>query len=809
MRIWFAIVVFFALSLSAWGQAALVAHGIAQNSAGTLGVTVPATGGLNMTGANFIHICTTGQAGALAPGDSSSNVYTLVSSQTEDGDFTTYAWISFSPTVTSSMTFTAGCVNVAEVSGWSGIASGPDKKSKSVNGYTKTLSSGNLAPTNANELLLSCFGTYTAQPNTVNSPMTLLDFTEATGTAPAGYWIDGAGLAYQIQGGTSTIVNPTWTTSTASLSGAVISSSFYSQESPAPLTVTTTNLPEGFLSHAYGSVTSLYSNQLMESGGAGGPYIWSCPSTCALPAGLSLSSGGLITGTPTSAGGPTSVTFEVADGYSNTATVTLPMTIASTAFTAGVGTCTGTARNGTQNSAYGGCSLSAAGGTSPYSFVWADIVGEASLPEGLSLNSSTGAISGTDYGEGAYITPFKITDSLGSYATPTVQFSMAGNNVLGGCSLFPADAVQHLRIDSFPVDTSPAAPISSYYLAQHPVLEFGAQTSGAGYTPNGIPWLLVPSSTASNTITTTWPGYGTETSFPPYSLASLCATSSTNTCTSSGPIPLYNPVEDTAGYNGTGQDQHTSTLVQAGNGHNCQLAEQYQGFTSSGAWVDTGGIFWPDLTQYTMPQQAGGSADAAGLPIAPFLLTYDEVTAGAVKHAIRFVLPNTLDYHVWPAVSQAGLSQNSCSGGYHDPNFNGVLDQANPPTSCTGITGPMGEMYRLTSAAYAAALAACPSSTNPEANVIITALRQYGIILADNGNTAIIGTPDSRWNDTDIACVSTNIIMSDFEPVNLGHVPIQYGTAYEPYYTSYQTNSSTPSSATQVTGAALAGAMVW
>ena len=112
-------------------------------------------------------------------------------------------------------------------------------------------------------------------------------------------------------------------------------------------------------------------------------------------------------------------------------------------------------------------------------------------------------------------------------------------------------------------------------------------------------------------------------------------------------------------------------------------------------------------------------------------------------------------------------------------------------------------MYRLTSAAYATALAACPANTNPQANIIITGLRRYGIIMADNGNVGLVGTPDSRWNDTDLSCITTNIKLSAFEPVNMGRVPVQYGTGAEPNYTSYQANqpllvsiSVAPSSAT-------------
>ena len=212
---------------------------------------------------------------SAAPTDSSSNLYTLVASEREDDDFTTFAWVSFAPTVTSTMTFTiGGNVTLAEVSGWSGMASGPDAQSKSQDAYTTSLTSGNLAPTNANELLLSCFGSYQTQTNTVNSPMTMLDFIAGTGTHAGDSWINGGGLSYQIQT-TKTTVNPTWP-SGSYFAGAVVSASYFSTETPATLTITSTGVPEGFLSTAYSATNSLYSNILTATGGVQ-PYTWSCP----------------------------------------------------------------------------------------------------------------------------------------------------------------------------------------------------------------------------------------------------------------------------------------------------------------------------------------------------------------------------------------------------------------------------------------------------------------------------------------------------------------------------------------------------
>jgi len=754
---------FLAISFCARAQISLGPHTAAGYSTGT-GTTPVTTSAINTTGQNFIGICATGSSGnETAPTDSQNNVWLKANTQNEDGDSQVTLWYVIGPTTSALHTFTmSGQAPALAVFTASGVASGPDQQSSTQGSSPQ--SSGGMTPTNANELIASCTSWYpTASSVSIALPMTILDTVAYDGGYNGSL---GTGSAYEIQT-TVTAVNPTWTTGATNL--AIVSDTFYSALSPAPLVITTAHLPEGFVSTAYGSTSSLYSNQLQASGGVG-PYSWTITSGT-LPTPLSMSSGGLITGTPTGASGPTNITFKVTDTQSSPVNVTLPITIASSAFSGTAGTCTGSALNGTQNSVYGGCSLSGTGGTSPYTFAYAGTLYYSSIPPGLSLNTSTGALSGTDYGEGRYVTPFTVSDSLGTYASLNLTFNLAGNNTLGGCSLFPSNAIFHQRVDSLPVDTSPAAPIPSAYTASKINLGFGAGTSGLGYTPNGIPMLTVPSS-ASQTITTTWPGYGSPNMFPPNSITSPCFTTSTSTCTATGPIPLYNPVEDTAGYNGSGQDQHTVTVVETGGGHNCQLAEQYQGYVSSGQWYDTSGAFWNDLTTNQMPLQGNGSTtDAAGLPLAPVLENYDEVanaiSMGTVPaHPIRFTLNHTLNLYVWPATARAGIGSCSTASGYWDSG--GQLSQANPPSSCT-FSGPDGEIYRITAAAYASPPNACltNTSTNPEASVIFQQMREYGIILADNGTTGqIIGTPDSRWNDTDLSCL-TNIPLSDFEPVNV------------------------------------------
>ena len=79
------------------------------------------------------------------------------------------------------------------------------------------------------------------------------------------------------------------------------------------------------------------------------------------------------------------------------------------------------------------------------------------------------------------------------------------------------------------------------------------------------------------------------------------------------------------------------------------------------------------------------------------------------------------------------------------------ISQTTPPASCT-MTGPAGEIYRLKASVQTPACAA----TSPQAAIIITAFRNYGIILADNGDSGgLIGTPDARWNDNDLSCLTS------------------------------------------------------
>jgi hypothetical protein len=368
----------------------------------------------------------------------------------------------------------------------------------------------------------------------------------------------------------------------------------------------------------------------------------------------------------------------------------------------------------------------------------------------MSLNSSTGDVtSALIGGQGTYTPEFVVTDSAHAQATQSINFAISGNNAFLA-NIFPADSIFHHRVDaattSLPVDTSPAAPIYSSYLSATIKAFFG----GSSYLtfPNGIPAVEVPYNQSDVSVATTlYQSYFT-----------------------SGPIPAYAPVEGTSRSTG---DRHVLVYLEAGGGKNPALYEMWQGIYENGPWTDSSNALWPNVSSDALTQQGNGTSDAAGLPVAPLLVNADEVIgsgtpdspAGTIKHPIRFTVNHMLNYWVWPATETAGTG--SCSLGGNTIPTESQISQSSPPSSCS-MTGPAGEIYRLKASVTTPACA----STNPQSNVIITAFRDYGIILADNGDSGgLIGTPDARWNDDDLTCLE-NLTLGDFEPVNVSSLTV-------------------------------------
>ncbi len=460
--------------------------------------------------------------------------------------------------------------------------------------------------------------------------------------------------------------------------------------------------------------------------------------------------------TSTSANGSTSVSPTTTTTYTLTATnasgSTTSMAKVTVATSGGsLAIATTSCPGGTQGSAYSGCTILAGGGSPPYTYSVSTNASFPPLPEGMSLNPTTGSITSSLIGgQGTYAPEFVVTDSTNAQATQNISFAINGNNAFLA-NIFPSTSIFHHRVDaattSLPVDTSPAAPMYSGYLSAT-VKPFFGNNSNAPF-PNGIPAIEVPYNLPDVSVkTTVYQSYFT-----------------------TGPIPANAPVEGTS--NSTG-DRHVLVYLEAGGGNNPALYEMWQGIYEGGPWTDSSNALWPDVSSNNLTQQGQGTSDAAGLPVGPLLANADEVIgtgtpsspSGTIQHPIRFTLNHMLNYWVWPATETAGVGSCTATGG-SSISVESEISQSSPPESCT-MSGPAGEIYRLKASV---ATPTC-ASTSPQAAIIITAFRNYGIILADNGDSGgLIGTPDARWNDNDLSCL-TSLTLADFEPVNVSSLMV-------------------------------------
>jgi hypothetical protein len=272
------------------------------------------------------------------------------------------------------------------------------------------------------------------------------------------------------------------------------------------------------------------------------------------------------------------------------------------------------------------------------------------------------------------------------------------------CALFPADNVWNRDISTLPVH-----PLSEAYIASigattglHP--DFGTIYRRA---PNGIPYTVVP---ASQPLVPMTFKYADESDPGPY------------------PIPPDAPIEGGARSHG---DRHV-LVVQAGP---CRLYELFAARPRhhGTSWRAGSGATWA-LNSDALRPATFTSADAAGLPILPGLVRYDEVVNGAIAHVLRFTVAHTQRAFLWPARHDASMST--------DPSL-----------------PPMGLRVRLKASVDISGF----SATN---QVILTALKRYGMFVADNGsNWFISGVPDPRWNDADLHQLGT-VTGADFEAVD-------------------------------------------
>lgn len=278
---------------------------------------------------------------------------------------------------------------------------------------------------------------------------------------------------------------------------------------------------------------------------------------------------------------------------------------------------------------------------------------------------------------------------------------------LGGCTLFPADNPWNQPVDGLAVQANSAA-----FVAR---IDDGSPTKKlhADFGSNlayGIPYNIVPQGQAGVPMVF---DYASESDPGPY------------------PIPPNALVEAPT-------DLHVLVLQQGV----CLLWETWDShYTNPGWHCGSGAKF--DLSSNALRTEGWTSADAAGLPILPGLVRYDEVAAGEIRHALRFTSTYSQNGHIHPATHQAGHPLNASNPDGNDP--------------------PMGLRLRL-KASYDL------SGVTGQSLVILKALKKYGLILADNGGSWFIsGTSDTRFDDNDLNQLKS-VPGSAFEVVDTGAI---------------------------------------
>lgn len=290
---------------------------------------------------------------------------------------------------------------------------------------------------------------------------------------------------------------------------------------------------------------------------------------------------------------------------------------------------------------------------------------------------------------------------------------------IGGCPIFPANSIWNVPVDTLPVHANSANFVNSIGAGAGLHMDFGSGLYEG--RPIGIPFTTVPGSQPKVPITF---DVDDESDPGPY------------------PIPPDIPIEGGAAFP-TG-DRH-GLIIDRGA---CKLYEvgvlnQNPAYPAPPtSWTGYSGAVW-DLNSHALRPDTWTSADAAGLPILPGLIRYDEVAAGEIAHAVRFTAQVTRRAYVWPARHFASANTN-----------------VNVPA--------MGQRFRLKASFSENRV----PPLSPHAITIVRALKKYGMMLADNGsNWYISGATDERW-DNDVLHQLDVIRGSDFEAVDTSSLMI-------------------------------------
>jgi hypothetical protein len=278
-----------------------------------------------------------------------------------------------------------------------------------------------------------------------------------------------------------------------------------------------------------------------------------------------------------------------------------------------------------------------------------------------------------------------------------------GAAAIGTCPMFPADNYWHANVFNLPVDRSSSAWTASIGTSSHVHADFGSGTWDGG--PIGIPFTTVGAGQPKVPVSFE---YADESDPGPY------------------PIPSDAPIE--GGPTSIG-DRHVLVVDNS----DCHLYEMYAAIPTRMSWYAGSGAVY-DLRSNALRPAGWTSADAAGLPMLPGLVRYDEVASGEIDHAIRFTAPITQKSYIWPARHEAGSTSSPSAP-------------------------PMGAWFRLRPDFDT-------SQFTGAARIIADAMKVHGIILADNGSSWYIsGAPDPRWDNDNLHELGV-ISGADFQAVD-------------------------------------------
>ena len=277
-----------------------------------------------------------------------------------------------------------------------------------------------------------------------------------------------------------------------------------------------------------------------------------------------------------------------------------------------------------------------------------------------------------------------------------------------GCEVFPADNAWNTPVNTLPVAQNSAAMIKAIGLhaTLHP--DFGSGTWDGG--PIGIPFDVVSNATSTHRVRFEYADQSDHVRYP---------------------IPRGVHIEGGARSSG---DRHALLI----NKSTCRLYELYDLHHTSRGWKAGSGATW-SLSSDKLRPAGWTSADAAGLPILPGLVRWDEVASGTIDHALRFTAPATRRAYVYPARHFASSS------------------------TSTSLP-PMGLRVRLKPGVD---LTKFPN----QARVVLQALQVYGMILADNGSPWYLsGAPNAHWSNDALHALS-QLTGANFEVVDTSSLP--------------------------------------